>query len=57
MGAKEWRALSQWYSQNAEHSEEGEASEFPTRLRTLCVSRLLNKDEAMISEGEGREAE
>ena len=62
MGAKEWRALSQWYSQNAEHSEEGETSEFPTRLRTLCVSRLrgdspLNKDEAMISEGEGREAE
>ena len=62
MGAKEWRTLSQWYSQNAEHSEEKEASEFPTRLRTLCVSRLrgdspLNKDEAMISEGEGREAE
>ena len=39
MGAKERRALSQWYSQSAEHSEEGEASELPTRLRTLCVSR------------------
>lgn len=39
----------------------GRLLSFPLR-RTLCVSRLrgdslLNKDEAMISEGEGREAE
>ena len=66
------RQRKQWVPKNGELLVSGSARvqktvrkgrllSFPLR-RTLCVSRLrgdslLNKDEAMISEGEGREAE